>query len=427
MARRLAVSLLASAVSLACAESVVIRPAGELGGDCLSGDRCYEDLECYRGICVPPGEMMEGDDAGIRPPPPPGVDSGTPVQDAGSPTPGEDGSVPPPPPGEGERVLADRAGQLVDVFVTARGIIVVDAERVRLLDRAGAELATFETGREITAAAFDGVRLGVADRAFLFTLDADLVELARVALAEWCRSAVIVSGSRFVCGPDDDWDRVFRTYDLSSGTELAASDEYTYNGIPMFRVPGTDHFVTVTTGSSPSDFHLYEVAPTHDATFIGESPYHGDFPVTDVFAFRGDPATHLITHEGLMLEIFHPDCVAGMSSFTSGCFTRDGDLGSLRVGESYVAMTQDDAGYVYGLREDGDPWFSDPRCESSCTLHRVDVEARSIDRERTYDHAFFDLVRMRHDAVGGGVVLGVMDEGDRFDGYTGYQVRLVTL
>jgi len=417
---RVALAIGLTVVGLAgCTESVVIRPEGELGGDCLRGGRCAEGLDCFRGICVPSedaGGPTAGRDGG---PPPIGPDAGPPPvdPDAGPPPIGPDAGPPP----VGGSVIARGSETLVDVFVVPAGVIVVDSSAARLVDPSGAELARFSPGREITAAAFDGSTLGVADRSILTLLESDLSPLAEGFLTEWCASAVIVGG-RFVCGPSNDWDRIFYSHDLATAAEVARSGGDTYNGIPMTAVPGEDFFVTVTTGLSPSDFHLYEAPATGAARYVGESPYHGDFAVRNIFAFIGDPATHLVTHEGLLLEIFRGACRAGMTSRTD-CFTRDGDLGSLRSGERYVAMAQS-ATHVYGIAGTG-TWFGDPPCMMGCELHEVEPSTRVVSRRVAYSSPFIEAVRLRVDGAGG-LVFGAHTAGDRRDGFTAYEVRQLT-
>ena len=108
-----------------------------------------------------------------------------------------------------------------------------------------------------------------------------------------------------------------------------SSKKYTYNGIPMRLVPGTSDFVTVSVDLSPSDFHLYSGSDSGEAVYINESPYHGDLRITNTYAFDGSPPVHLITDSGLLLRIHGDNCTGSMSSFSTGCFVKDGALGTL--------------------------------------------------------------------------------------------------
>lgn len=300
--------------------------------------------------------------------------------------------------------IASGTETFVDLFVAPSGYIVVLADKVLLRARSGAELARWVAPREIRSASFDGELLAIADRAAVTALDASLAVVSTTFLTEECASSVAVSCGHFVCGPSNDWDRIFYTYDLASGGEIARSMPETYNGIPMRRVPGVDAFLTASVSLSPSDFHFYRVDPDGTAVFTTESPYHGDFAVTDVYAFRGYPATHVVTHEGRMLRI--DECLGAMGWGASGrCLELDGSLGTLRTGERFLAMDTGADGMLYAIAGTGGTFSSDPLCPTGCRLQRIDAEARTIVSERTLT-APPRNARLRHDAWGGRVVLG---------------------
>jgi hypothetical protein len=322
---------------------------------------------------------------------------------------------------------AEGAAELIDLFMGQSGIYVVDSQGVRLLDRAGNQLASVTALREITAAAFGDGELVVTDRAKFTTYDLDLNELGTGTLVELCAAAVMVSDDRFVCGPTNDWDRVFYTYDRHTGELVASSLEYTYNGIPMGRVPGTDDFVTVTVDSSPSDFHLYSVESDGTPVYVNESPYHGDFRVTSVYAFDGAPPEHLVTDAGLLLRIYGEGCDASESSFTAQCFEKDGDLGALSGSQLFMGMDSDDQGRVYGLVDPTPSGFSpDPVCAEGCLLERIDVASRSIEAKSIVHLAMGQLVSLRHDPSSHGVAIGYrLSTGDHYfagDPYPGYAI-----
>ena len=281
-----------------------------------------------------------------------GMDASTPAPDGGVRR--EDGGV----------VLYAGTDTLIDLFPVSGGLIVVRSTAVQLLDVNGAQVTRVDSPREITSAAFDGTLLGVADRALLTVYDTALAPQRTATLIDVCASAVAASGSRFVCGPDYDWDRVFSVFDMTTGALLKRGpNKYTYNGIPMRAVPGTDDFVTVTTNLSPSDFHLYRVAPAPDSgvLFLGESPYHGDFAASTVFAFDRSPATRLINSQGVILRIYDAACVPSTNG--QGCFFRDGNLGTLPNNRSFLAMAETGDGTLYGIVDRGSSSFFDPaRC-----------------------------------------------------------------
>ena len=251
--------------------------------------------------------------------------------------------------GDGEVRLRTGTSVLINALPADSGVIIVLADshpsdRSRRRGDHACGLASREH-----RSALDREILVVADKARFASYDATLSRITESDLVEECASAVLVSDHRFICGPSNDWDRLFYTYDAQTGAFVASSEKYTYHGIPMRRIPGTDDFVTVTVGSSPSHFHLYSVLGTGVAQFVNESPYHGDFGVTNVYAYDGSPPTHLVTHEGLMLRIYGSQCSAAESSFSSECFVRDGGIGTLLGAQRFLGMDNDAGGKLYGL------------------------------------------------------------------------------
>ncbi len=391
-----------------------------VGNRCSVREPCEIGLVCFRTVCVP-------DDGQPLP-------SSTPTpspSDLPLPTPGptpEPTPGPTPTPTTPPEVLFAGTAAPLAVYASGAELLVVDVDGVRRLDADGKLIDELETGRPITAAAFDGEVLAIADRAFVTALTPALAILTTTEIPRYCASAVIVDAHRFVCGPENDWDRVFTTIDLDTGTIVGESMPYTYNGIPMRRVPGTSDFVTVTTGSSPSDFHLYELGARGEAVFVNESPYHGDIVATDVYAFDGTPATHVINSVGTMLRIRGAGCVSG-NSFTSECFVRDGDLGVLPVGAFYAAMTDDGAGRVFTVRGSGSGSFFDAICtaDAACIIEQVDVSRRALVERITYRQPVAALHSVVFQATPRRLVLVVPRAADRFEPPVGYDLRSVPL
>jgi len=329
----------------------------------------------------------------------------------------------------GLTVLTSGDEPLIGAFVTESGVAVVTEGSVRLLDRAGAELATKRAARPIRAAALGDGILAIADGAKLTSLDVGtLAVIATTNLIEACEDGVIVSGARFVCGPQNDWDRVFYTYDLLTGDFLASSEKYTYNGIPMRVVPGLDAFVTVTDSSSPSDFHLYRVGEDNSAKYIGESPYHGDFGVTNVYAFDNEPATSLITHGGLILDFSGDGCNAAMNSFDSGCFVKSGALGVLTGAQAFVAM-DNDRGTLYALVDPSPSYWSSEVRTHGLILQSIDVEARTVLTQATYVMPSGRPVSIEYDPTSNDVLFAFRKPGEDFydSPYPGYVVGFFEL
>lgn len=333
-------------------------------------------------------------------------------------------------PVDGGVIITSGTDTLVDFFPASTGVIVVRSTAIQLLAPNGQQLAQVTSVREITAAAFDGTLLGVADRAILTVYDANLNALRSVNLIESCASAVIVSGARFVCGPSNDWDRIFSVFNLNTATLMRRGPEkYTYNGIPMRLVPGTDDFVTVTTNSSPSDFHLYRTLTGTVADggvmFMGESPYHGAFAVTTSYAFDQTPPEHLITSEGLMLRIYLANCRPN-SGYAGSCFERNGELGTLPNNQSYLSMTEGPNGTVYGIVDQGSSnSYFDPRCQNGCAAQRVDVAARVVRGQTNFTARVERVIGLRYDPWRSQLLFGYAEPGASYGQTSGY--RLISL
>jgi hypothetical protein len=199
---------------------------------------------------------------------------------------------------------------------------------------------------------------------------------------------------------------------------------YTYNGLPMRRIPASDSFVAVSVDSSPSDYHLYEMGADDVIVYVGESPYHGDFSVTGTYAFDGAPPNHLITPTGLLLSLASPGCAPGLTTAFTDCFVKDGALGTLTSNQSFIAMTNE-GGTLYGLVSNR--VVSDPA--SSYLLQSIDVATRTLRTESVHALATTHVSVMAFDVVSGRVLLGYpVQSGDSWAPVAhGYRVELRTL
>jgi hypothetical protein len=268
---------------------------------------------------------------------------------------------------------------LVNYHYDADGVRIVDESGVKHYAWDGTLTAQWEAERPLLSSGYrDGVMVA-ADTAAIITLDASLSATNETPVVEACVAGTMLSGGRFVCGPNVDWDRVFYTYAASDGALLGTSEAYTYNGVPMISVPGQDLFITVTVDSSPSDYHLYTINDADQATFINESPYHGDFAVTTVVGFTGEPHTHLVTRAGLMLSFANADCNADLNSFDSGCFVKDGNLGTLPGPDAvYAGMSAQQNGRLFALVDPASGSSFGGPCEKGCILQHIDVASRDV-------------------------------------------------
>jgi hypothetical protein len=322
------------------------------------------------------------------------------------------------------QTLVDSTDTLIEVFVVDAGVIVINTATVSLVGRNGIVIKAVPFARQITAAAFDGTTLVVADGAALTVMTPALDVGPTALLITSCADAVLVAGKYFVCGPNTDTFRVFDTFDVSVNppVHVAASAQFTYNGVPMTRVPGTNAFVTVTQFISPPSFSLYQVAPTTGVTtWIGSSPFAA-YAATQVLAFDGTPATHMVQQEGRILGIAGSECQGGIYR----CFTQTGVVGTLRTGETYVGLGDDGAGKLVALvtSSTDPPSFGAP-CASGCPLQLIDVPTRTALQQRT--HTIADLrtvVRAAYDPKCGTAVLGyAKGMPSSPTGTTGYRVQ----
>lgn len=389
--------------------------ARDAGVDGAGADHVLSDL--------PPAVTADADLEAPAAPTDTAVDRTADVMVASEVAPASGGCVP-------ARKLAGGKERVLDAFVLNSGIIIVRNDALVLVGRDGVEKMTVTTPRPITSVAFDGTTLVTADAAMLTVYGTDLASQGTVLLTEACASSVLVDGGIFVCGPANDWDRVFYTYDVRNRRPIAAaSKKYTYNGIPMRRVPNTNYFVTVTTSSSPSDFHLYRVEPNGaDVVFVNESPYHGDFPATEIYGFAGTPPTHLVNLDGLLLRLFGNNCDSMHNSFTSGCFVKDGNLGTLWMTERFASLSNDEPGNLYAVVAGSGSSFFDPACVGGCSLQKIDVASRKVVSQKKHMLAARRFLFSRPDTTCNMVVVGyevaTSTSSSSLD-YSGYQIDLL--
>ena len=322
------------------------------------------------------------------------------------------------------QTLVDSTNSLIDLFVVNDGVIVVDDSTVSLIGRDAKVIKSVPFARQITAAAFDGTTLVIADAAELTVMSPALDVGPTAFLVASCADAVLVGGNHFVCGPNTDTDRVYDTYDVTTNPPIhvAASSSYTYDGVTMFRVPGTSAFVTVTLYLSPASFSLFQVAAdTGLTTWVGSSPFD-TYASTQIVAFDGTPATHMIQQQGDILGVSGSACQGGIY----GCFAQTGVLGTLRSGQSYVGLGDDGAGRIVALVSSDTTAgpFGAP-CANGCPLQLIDIPTRTILQQQTYTIADLStVVRATYDPGCQTAVLGyIKATAAGSTGTAGYRVQ----
>ena len=323
----------------------------------------------------------------------------------------------------GKQTLVEGTKNLLDVFVAQAGVIVVDNASVSLIGRDATVLRSVPFTRQITAAAFDGTTLVIADTAKLTVMSPALDVGPTATLVATCADAVLLGGNDLVCAPNGDTGRIYATYDVSTNPPmyLTNSGGYLYEGTPMFPVPGTTEFVTVTLEKAPPSFELFQVASTGFVTWSGSSPFDS-YAATPILAFDGTPATHMIQQQGDILGITANDCPGG----NFGCFPQTGALGTLQTGQSNIAMADDGAGKVIALVSsspsanlpDGTP------CASGCPLQLIDIATQTIALEQTYTIGDLStVVRARYDPACATAILGYTTIAAGATATNGYRVQ----
>ena len=272
--------------------------------------------------------------------------------------------------------------RIVDIFARNDSAWIVYSDGIERRSLTGELEDSWDSPRELTTAVWWNQGIVVADLARIVVLDQDFASQELSDLIESCADSVVTANRYFICGPAYDWDRVFYTFDLTTGAQTAGSRKYTYNGTPMRKIPMRPDFVTVTTALSPSDYHLYSTDTVGKAIYRGESPYHGDFAVNNVYGFKGRPATHVINPLGIMLNIYTDACLQGTNTPNGGCFEKDGVLGTLFDNERFVGMTNSQSGDLYALVSASD---------TKIKVQRIDIDARLIKSERLVDFTDFVL------------------------------------
>lgn len=323
------------------------------------------------------------------------------------------------------RVVTLEGGEegLVDVLPIEAGLVVALLGEVRLYGRDGTRAHTWVTARTITNVATDGHRLVVANGGMLTVLDGSLREVHELPVTERCTQGVLVSCDRYVCGTNRDRDRIFYTYDITTGVEVARSTPAPYTGVGMVRVPGVDAFLTMTVGYSPADWYYHRVEPSGEVVLIGDSPYHGDFPLTDVLAFIGRPAIHAISFAG---DVFRLDrCVLGAPGTTPPeCLVTIGNVSPRPAGTFYSALSPAGPGLLAGV------WCAENTSGQlvGCSIDRVDLTTRDVVSRRPTPVDPVPLpLRFRHDPWSGAALLAsaLRCGSEWWLGCDGWQARLV--
>jgi len=301
--------------------------------------------------------------------------------------------------------------QVVAVFPAPDGIFVVRRGHVELVSRDGVRVGLIAAPREITAAAFDGARLAVADRAVMTFYGPRLAVTGSAPLVDRCE-AVAATSAGFVCEPEETGQRGFSTYDADAGGARAASppDLPSDEGVgPLARVPipGQERVLLLDLTTTLYTASLFDVSPSGILSLYVARDIGGPNGIS-AMAFDGDPAQRLVLDRSDVYLIAPPGCSADKPD---QCLLPDGQLPTVEPPNYNFALAGGGQGAVQVLRA-----FSSGGCAGGCALQSIDLATRAITASRMFGFAAEQPIDAQYDPVTGGMVLASRTEaGDRVD------------
>jgi hypothetical protein len=324
-------------------------------------------------------------------------------------------------------LLSSGMSRLIDVFVASAGVIVVTTDAITVADRTGKQLNMVTAPREITAAAFEGSTLAIADKAILTTYTPDLAPIGMATLTESCVSLAMVSGGRVICGGQANFPTKLYAFNAMTGAAIrTASLSNQVNG-PLRHVLGKDDLVGAQ--SSTSGFMLLRVDASSMVAIMGSSPFGHMYHASQVYAFAGNPADHLITEDGLFANIYAPMCDPSFTT-SAQCFVQDGALGTLRGTEKFIGLDgADGSGKAYALVDTPTSTFDTRHCVGGCAVESIDVAMRVVQTKKAYSLDLGLVVAARHDATSNTLVVGYARPGASSSPstpYPGFRVELLS-
>ncbi|HTQ06017.1 MAG TPA: hypothetical protein VMI54_19280 [Polyangiaceae bacterium] len=278
-------------------------------------------------------------------------------------------------PSFGGLELASDSSTLVDMFVADTGVIVVDTERVDLVDRNGKVLDTvaFDDGFGAHTADFDGALLVVTGATSFITFDPTLRELESGTLPAQCTGSVLLDSHTFLCGGGETSNRTYYAQNALTGDLYATTKDKGFLAGRMRRAPGRADFVAYEAGANPPNFAVFDV-DGHGVVSLNASSASG-LRASAVYAFADNPATHLVNDQGRLVCLTASDCGDPPKGLEP-----DGDIGLLPADTYFAAMDVDAAGKLHAI--EGVQTFtgaSGPTCETGCTIERIDVATGTVE------------------------------------------------
>lgn len=263
-------------------------------------------------------------------------------------------------------------------------------------DRLSGEGRSFSvpSSHTITAAAFDGDVLAVADQAYVTSYDANLTLQQTLPVQTSCISGALIVGHRFVCAPPAY--ASFTVFDFASGSVTqnpTSAEQPMAEALTLRVVPGLNELVSPNYGR----FVSYAFTPDGTISTIGSNGYgvNGRVPTSAWFAFDANPATHVIDEWGDLMKLDAPGCTPpGTSAGYGTCLQIDGHLGDLTADETFVAMADDGAGTLFGIVASMEQLGP---CSQGCTVERIDIPSQTVVRRSAYVNVGGSFVGAKYD------------------------------
>jgi hypothetical protein len=285
--------------------------------------------------------------------------------------------------------LVDGNTRVLTAAPVPGGALIVQYGAATKMDRNARVLASAPLPVRPASAVFDEGTLAIGDEQGLAFYDQDLHLLRAIPVEGGCTTVALLAGGRAVCETPDPTDvgaTIMRTFSVASGALLASnplSSLLPAHGPRLRRVPGVDALVSETL-DAPT-YSLYGVASDGTVSFLNTSLMQTFMP-NPPFAFWGSgrsgaPPVHLVSDSGSLLKIFDPDCLTSGKPFHSGCFTADGEVGSLWGDQRLVGLADDGQGTLFTITADFAGNFFPPsaRCATECVLvQRIDLASRRV-------------------------------------------------
>lgn len=297
--------------------------------------------------------------------------------------------------------------QFLGLFTVASGALVVHSEGAVTLARDETLTSAWASPKALTAAAFDGTRLVVADAKELEVRSLQYEAIRTVTLEGKCDFATFAAEHTVICAPKThNSDGTVSNYDIESGNLVGRSLGLAYEGMPPLRaVPGREQLAQY------SPLALYAMEPAGQLQLLGKGPYGGN----NAEFLRSGEST-LLLDSGEFVRVSNSRTC---DTEPLGCFQTAGLLG-LGVGEKIQAFQALADGGLLTVIYSSE---RHPAAPKVVALQLRDVTTRSIVAQKLYDFGDDSVTAVRYDEVADQVWV-VVSEAHSSPG-SSFRVRLL--